>query len=293
MQLSHGTLIGICAILLWSTLIGLMRIVSDGLGPLLGPASIYAVAFVITLICTGFPRLSSFPRSYLILGSILFVAYEILLSLSISFAENSRQAIEVAILNYLWPALVVIFSTFLNHQKIRIWIVIGICCSMYGICTVLGGEYDFNLDEILKNLSSNPLSYIFATVAAFLWAIYCSVTAKISKGQTSITFFLLLIALVLWSYGLTFNTYAVNFDLKTALALLCAGAAIGLGYAAWNKGMACGNVRVLAVLSYFIPILSTLVSSLMLNTPLSFTFWKGVLFVCLGSVFCLKSLKKS
>ena len=122
MQISHGTLIGICAILLWSTLIGLMRIVSDGLGPLLGPASIYAVAFVITLICTGFPRLSSFPRSYLILGSILFVAYEILLSLSISFAENSRQAIEVAILNYLWPALVVIFSTFLNHQKIRICI---------------------------------------------------------------------------------------------------------------------------------------------------------------------------
>ena len=71
MKISHGTLIGICAILLWSTLIGLMRIVSAGLGPLLGPASIYTVAFIITLICTGFPRLTSFPRSYLILGSFL------------------------------------------------------------------------------------------------------------------------------------------------------------------------------------------------------------------------------
>lgn len=293
MKISHGTLVGICAILLWSTLIGLMRIVSTDLGPLLGPASIYAVAFLITLACSGFPRLSSFPRSYLILGSILFVAYEILLSLSISFAENSRQAIEVAILNYLWPALVVIFSTVLNRQRIRLWIIVGICCSMYGIGSVLGGEYNFNLQEIIKNLSTNPLSYIFATVASFLWAIYCSITAKISKGQTSITFFLLLIALILWAYGLTFNTYDIVFDLKTAGALLCAGAAIGLGYAAWNKGMACGNVRVLAVLSYFIPVLSTLVSSLILSTPLSFTFWKGVLFVCLGSIFCLKSLNKS
>lgn len=293
MKISHGTLIGICAILLWSTLIGLMRIVSAGFGPLLGPASIYTVAFLITLICTGFPRLAAFPRSYLLAGSVLFVAYEILLSLSVSFAANSRQAIEVALLNYLWPALVVVFSTVLNHQKFNLWIAVGLGCSMFGICSVLGGEYDFDLNEITANFTSNPVSYIFATVAAFLWAIYCCVTAKISAGQTSITFFLLLIAALLWSYGLTFNTYEITVNIKTLTALLCAGAAIGLGYAAWNKGMACGNVRVLAVLSYFIPVLSTLVSSVMLSTPLSFTFWKGVIFVCLGSIFCLKSLNKS
>ena len=52
----------------------------------------------------GFPRLGAFPRRYLIVGSALFVSYEICLSLSLGFAADRAQAIELGIVNICGPA---------------------------------------------------------------------------------------------------------------------------------------------------------------------------------------------
>lgn len=95
----NATLIGLCAILLWSTMVGLVRGITDALGPVGGAAMIYTGGFAMLLVTTGFPRLGVFPRPYLVIGSILFAVYEMLLSLSLGFAQNSRQAIEVSMMN--------------------------------------------------------------------------------------------------------------------------------------------------------------------------------------------------
>jgi drug/metabolite transporter (DMT)-like permease len=34
---------------------------------------------------------------------------------------------------------------------------------------------------------SSPLSYILAFIGAFIWAAYCTVTAKYAKGKNGIT----------------------------------------------------------------------------------------------------------
>ncbi|MFZ1871711.1 MAG: EamA family transporter, partial [Chania sp.] len=104
LSVSHkATLFGLLAIVLWSSVVGLIRSVSEGLGPVGGAAMIYSVSTLFLLIVMGIPKLRDFPRSYLIIGSLLFVAYEICLSLSLGYASNRMQAIEVGMINYLWP----------------------------------------------------------------------------------------------------------------------------------------------------------------------------------------------
>ena len=86
-----ATLLGLLAILLWSSVVGLIRSVSEGLGPIGGAAMIYSVSAVFLLLALRMPNLRLFPRPYLLLGSLLFVSYEICLSLSLGYANTRAQ----------------------------------------------------------------------------------------------------------------------------------------------------------------------------------------------------------
>ena len=72
---TRATLFGLLAIVLWSSVVGLIRSVSEGLGPIGGAAMIYSVSAVFLLVALGVPKWRSFPRPYLIVGSLLFSRY--------------------------------------------------------------------------------------------------------------------------------------------------------------------------------------------------------------------------
>ena len=92
---NSATLIGLVAILLWSSIVGLIRAVAEGLGATGGAAMIYTVASMLLLATVGFTPLREMPRKYLFWGSLLFVSYELCLALSIGYASTRQQAIEV------------------------------------------------------------------------------------------------------------------------------------------------------------------------------------------------------
>jgi drug/metabolite transporter (DMT)-like permease len=75
-----ATACGLVAILLWSTAAGLIRSVSELFGPLGGAALIYTLGAVLLFVLLGRPRVRSTSWFYLIMGSALFVAYEVCLS---------------------------------------------------------------------------------------------------------------------------------------------------------------------------------------------------------------------
>lgn len=137
---NKATLIGLTAVLLWSSIVGLLRSVSDRQGPTGGAAMMYSVASAFLLLSVGRVKLRDFPRRYLIWGSLLFVTYELCLSLSIGYANTSRQAIEVGMVNYLWPTFTIVAAILFNRQKTNFLIVPGFVLSIVGICRVLGGH---------------------------------------------------------------------------------------------------------------------------------------------------------
>lgn len=281
-----ATLIGLVAVLLWSSIVGLIRGVSEGLGATAGAAMIYTVASVILLFSVGFPKLRTFPRRYLVWGSLLFVAYEWCLSLSIGYANSGREAVEVGMVNYLWPTFTLIAAILFNKQRSNFLIFPGFILSIVGIGWVLGGDQGFDVAEMLANVKSNPLSFGLAFAGAAIWAAYCSVTARIAEGSNGVTLFFMLVALTLWiKYGIG-GGGAMHFSLRTIIYLVLAASALGFGYAAWNVGILHGNVTVLAGASYFIPVFSAMLAARLLNSPLPFAFWQGAVMVCAGSILC-------
>lgn len=267
-------------------MVGLMRSVSEGLGPVGGAALVFTFSGLLLIFTVGFPNLRRIPRRYLLAGSALFVSYEICLALALGYAVNRQQAIEVGMVNYLWPSLTILFAMAFNGQKSRWPVLPGILLSLAGVVWVLGGERGLNIDEIISNVRSGPLSYLLAFTGAFIWAAYCTVTAKYAGGQNGITLFVLLTATALWLKFLLADQPPMHFTLPVTLKLLALSAALGLAYAAWNIGILHGNVTLLATASYFTPVLSSALAALLLSTPLSWAFWQGAAMVCLGSLIC-------
>jgi len=281
-----ATLIGLIAILLWSAIVGLIKSVSEGFGPVGGAALIYTCSAVLLLFTIGFPKIQKFPVSYLIIGSVLFVCYELCLSLSLGFTHSGRQAIEVGMVNYLWPSMTILLAVIVNRQKTSPLIIPGVILAVVGIGRVLGGDGGFSLTEVMNNIMDNPLSYGLAFSGAVIWAIYCVVTQRIARGNNGITLFFILTALTLWVKYFTSPQPEFILSWHAWISLLLAAMAMGFGYAAWNVGILHGNVTVLAAASYFIPIISAVLAAFMLDSHLTLAFWQGTAMVSLGSLIC-------
>lgn len=288
---TRATLFGLLAIVLWSSVVGLIRSVSEGLGPIGGAAMIYSVSAVFLLVALGVPKWRSFPRPYLIVGSLLFVSYEICLSLSLGYANTRLQAIEVGMINYLWPCFTVLMALAINGQKAKWWLLPGLLLSLFGIGWIMSGEGGWSPAQMLANVRSNPLSYGLAFSGAVIWALYCNLTKKIAQGSNGVVLFIVLTALALWlKYAFSVQS-GMQFSLGVTVTLLCAGVAMGAGYAAWNVGILHGNMTLLATVSYFTPVLSAVFAALVLHTSLTANFWQGVAMVMLGSLICWRATR--
>ncbi len=286
MTRQKATLIGLIAIVLWSTMVGLIRGVSEGLGPVGGAAAIYSLSGLLLIFTVGFPRIRQIPKGYLLAGSLLFVSYEICLALSLGYAATRHQAIEVGMVNYLWPSLTILFAILFNGQKTNWLIVPGLLLALVGVCWVLGGENGLHYDEIINNITTSPLSYFLAFIGAFIWAAYCTVTNKYARGFNGITVFVLLTGACLWIYYFLTPQPEMVFSTPVMIKLISAAFTLGFAYAAWNVGILHGNVTIMAVGSYFTPVLSSALAAVLLSAPLSFSFWQGALMVCGGSLLC-------
>jgi drug/metabolite transporter (DMT)-like permease len=281
-----ATLVGFIAIVLWSSIVGLIRGVSESFGATGGAALIYSVGTLILLVALGPTNVGKLPRRYLVLGGGLFVSYELCLSLSLGYAATSRQAIEVGMVNYLWPTLTLAAAILFNKQRSNFLIAPGFVLCVVGICWVLGGERGLDAAEMLGNVRSNPLSYGMAFLGAVIWAAYCTVTARIAGGQNGVTLFFALTAVTLWINYALHDKPSMNVDVHSIALLLLAASAMGFGYAAWNVGILRGNVTLLAGASYFIPVFSAAIAAALLRSSLSPAFWQGVVMVCAGSMLC-------
>jgi drug/metabolite transporter (DMT)-like permease len=282
----NATLVGLIAIVLWSSVVGLIRSVSTGLGATGGAAMIYTLGALLLALTAGFTPLRDIPRAYLGWGSLLFVAYEWCLSLSIGYANTAQQAIEVGMVNYLWPTFTLLAAIAFNGQRANGLIVPGVLIALAGICRVLAGEQGLDWAGMLANIQSNPLSYGLAFLGALLWAAYCTVTARMARGRNGITLFVVLTALSLWAKYLIVGGEPMHWSLSTGIHLAFAAAAMGLGYGAWNVGILHGNVTVLAGASYFTPVFSAALAATLLQVPLTPAFWLGTGMVCGGAVLC-------
>lgn len=285
-----ATLIGFCAILQWSSIVGLLKKISFSIGADLAVLFMYSLSTVLLLVLFRIPNLKRIPRPYLYSATLLFVVYEVCFAYAIALAQTAQQAIEISLVNYLWPSLTIAFLILFKELKFNVMVILGLLVSLSGVIYIQSGNAVLSWTNTLENINSNPLSYALALIGAVLWAIYCVITKKYSGGHNPIALFFLMTSVVLWLKMMVLHPeqlqHLPQINVETALYMVLVSIMTGLGYAAWNIGINQGNIMLLVTLSYFSPIFSSLLSMWILQTPLSKVFWTGACMVTLGSFIC-------
>lgn len=287
-----ATLYGVISILLWSTMVGLIRSVSENFGPVGGAALVYTIGSMVLVLAMGLPKIKQYPKRYLFWGTLLFVSYEICFVLALGLANNRQQAIELGMVNYLWPSFTIALAVFFNRQRFTVLLAIGLILAFMGLVWVISGDQPLSTESILANIQSNPLCYFLAFIGAIFWSFYSNVTKRISGGHNGMVLFFIMTAIGLWVLYLFSTPSEFNFTTNSLTLLLIAAIATGGANALWTFAVIKGNVAFLGTLSYFTPVISTAFASILLSTALTLGFWQGVLMVTIGSIICFLATRQ-
>jgi drug/metabolite transporter (DMT)-like permease len=229
-------------------------------------------------------RILRHPPWYLFGCGALFVGNMVATYLAIGWAANRQQVLEIGLLNYLWPALTLVFSLAILRKKATWVLVPGTLLALAGIFLVLTQGARVSWASFAGNLAGNPIAYALALSAAVSWALYSNLTRRWAGQQEEGA-----VALFLPVTALAFIVMACVFDEPREWSPRCAveiaflGFATYLGYILWDNAMRRGNVVMVAAGSYLTPLCSTIVCCLYLSVTPGPQLWMGCAVLILGS----------
>jgi len=293
-----NTALGIVAIVIWSSMMALARSLSETVGPLTTGAlanTASGAAACLYLAARGrlLPALR-LPRPYLVGSGLLFVTYIACIYLAVGLASSRQQAIEVGIINYLWPALTLVFAIPILHTRVRAAFWPGVILGLAGAALAPLRLEEYSLDALAANLRDHPVPYLLALVAAILWGLYSSVSRRwAGKAEGgAVPLFVLATGLVLAALRLAFPEESVWTPRAVAELVLIALFPTLLAYALWDVAVRRGNLTLVASLSYVTPLLSTAVSAVYLRVALGWNLWAACGLVVAGAFLCSRSVVK-
>jgi len=247
-----ATLIGLSAILMWSLLAVLT--VATGTIPAFQLAAMTFAIGALVAFASFLLRPSAFaalkqPLVAWVVGVGGLFGYHALYFLALRFAPPA----EAGLLNYLWPLLIVLFSSLLPGERLLGHHIIGALLGLAGTVLLLmgGGGSGFEAGQ-LPGLAA-------AFVAAFVWASYSVMSRRLKAVPTDAVagFCLATAVLAAIVHVLVEKTvWPQTPGQWLAIAALGVGP-VGAAFFTWDIGMKRGDIRVLGAASYATPLLST------------------------------------
>ena len=284
---ARATVVGLMAIALWSLMAGTVRIVAEAFGATLGSALIYTIGSVLLLIFRRPAPLKDFPKRYLVIGGALFVFYESSISLSLGLASTAASSVEVSLVNYLWPTMMVLLTAVVSRRRHALLKVLpGAIVATCGVMLAVGGSSGLDWGAAVRHVGDDPLPYALAFLGAAAWSVYAVFTPTMSRGVDGTSLFFPFVAVALWiiHFASGQGWPAAVPGVADWLFVLISALSIGGGYACWGYGILHGSMEKLAIASYATPVLSTAASTALLGLALALPFWAGVALVAVGSV---------
>jgi drug/metabolite transporter (DMT)-like permease len=289
--IERNTLAGLGAILIWSTSIALVRSISEQVGPLAGAAAVHLIggSFSFALfLCRSkgsLLPLQSLSGKFLLGCGALFVLYMLALFVAVGMAADRHQVLEIGLLNYLWPALTILFSLLLLHKKGNFILVPGTLLALSGVFLVLTQGQAISVASIIGNVGRNPGAYALAFTAAVSGGLYSNLTRRWGGPQArgAVELFILVTGIVfLLLFWLTAEGRVWTW--RAGLEVTFMGLATALAYILWDLAMRKGDIVFVAACSYFTPLLSTLLSCLYLQVAAGVSLWLGCILIVAGSL---------
>ena len=253
MMRSTATLIGLTAILMWS-LLAVLTVATGRVPAFQLLAMTFAIGACIGPLTwiwrPGAWRALRQPFAVWLVGVGGLFGYHALYFVALRLAPPA----EAGLLNYLWPLLIVVFSSLLPDERLAPHHVVGALLGLVGTALLLSGNLHFELENIPQLLGLGA-----ALLAAFVWAFYSIMSRRFKSVPTdAVAGFCMATALLA-----TVNHLAVETTIwPETLTQWSAVAALGIGpvgsaFFVWDIGMKRGDIRILGAASYATPLLST------------------------------------
>lgn len=171
-------------------------------------------------------------------------------------AFGLAPAVEVNLLQYLWPLLIVLLTpVFLPGNRLGVHHILGALFGCAGAVLILGGGQ--------VSLSTQyVLGYFCAIAAAFVWASYSLVCRRLAAFPTSAIAACCLLAgagSVLLHLALFGPDALVALTRANVLLIVVMGLGpMGVAFLTWDIALKHGDTRAIGALAYLTPLLSTL-----------------------------------
>ncbi|SMH31164.1 EamA domain-containing membrane protein RarD [Azospirillum lipoferum] len=278
----RATGVGALAILLWSSA-ALLTTLAGGVPPFQLVASTFGLAFLTGTIgglIRGRDVVGALrqPWPVWLVGVAGLFGYHFFYFLAFHIAPGA--AVEVNLLNYLWPLFIVLFSALLPGERLKPAHVLGALCGLAGTALIVTGR-----GGGLSLASENLPAYAAAFAAAVIWGAYSVLSRRFGNVPTeAVGGFCLVTALLGLLCHLAFETTVVPQGWAW-LALLALGIGPdGLAFFLWDHGMKRGDIRALGVLSYAVPPASTLLLILFGQAVGGWAVWAACALIGGGAV---------
>lgn len=251
---NKATLIGSISILLWGMLALLTTLTGGAIPPFQLMAMSFLIAFVLMVVRSalqGRGMFKSLRQTWQVwaLGVGGYYAYHYFYFT----AMQQAPAVEVSLIAYLWPLLIVLFSSFLPGGELRLQHVSGALISLWGCWLLIGGgKSGFNWD--FAN------GYLFAFLCALVWSSYSVLSRLVKQVSTDVvTWFCLFSGLlaVISHYHWEETVWPQGFLQWGGVIGLGVGP-LGIAFFTWDYGVKHGDIQLLGVLSYMAPLISAL-----------------------------------
>ncbi len=245
-------MIGLAAILMWSLLAALT--VATGKIPAFQLAAMTftiggAVGSLTWIWRRGAVRALRQPPLAWLVGVGGLFGYHALYFLALQLAPPA----EAGLLNYLWPLLIVLLSALLPGERLALHHLVGAGLGLAGTILLLARG------AALEVSAHDAPGLIAAFSAAFVWAGYSVMSRKLSAVATdAVAGFCLATAVLAALCHLAFETTVwPQTPLQWACVIALGVGPVGAAFYAWDIGMKRGDIRLIGVLSYATPLLST------------------------------------
>lgn len=251
---NRATLIGGTAVLMWATL-ALFTTLTGKIPPFLLVAMAFTVATA--MIAVKWAVRGENPMVFLrqpwpvwLLGVGGLFGYHFFYFLAL----RNAPPVEAGLIAYLWPLLIVIFSSLLPGERLRWWHLAGSLAGLAGAALLVtgGGQVAFRAEY--------ALGYLAALACAFTWSGYSVLSRFVKSVPTdAVGGFCAVSALLGLICHLIFETTVLPASPAEWLAVLALGLGpVGAAFFTWDYGVKHGDIKALGAFSYAAPLLSTI-----------------------------------
>jgi len=285
MSSSPATLIGLIAIVLWS-LLALLTVMTGRVPPFQLAAMTFAIgALAGTASWIGRPgamRALRQPPVAWIVGVGGLFGYHALYFLSLRLAPPA----EAGLLNYLWPLLIVLFSSLLPGERLRIHHVLGALLGLAGTALLFAGKGGAAYEP------AQLPGFLAAFVAAFVWAGYSVLSRRLKAIPTdAVVGFCFVTALLAAIMHLATEVTVWPSTPTQWLAVIGLGLGpVGAAFYAWDIGMKRGDIRLLGAASYATPLLSTAFLIAAGYAEATVTIWLAAVLIAGGGLIAARDM---